>query len=1015
MDPEQSARASLPPGVFDSLPQAVKDSLMAAERDRARLQLLEAKEAARDEEDRKKEAADQEQREYEERQARAAALSREQLRKSGIVERIGQSQEDRTRTRLNRIEAGHIEMSCEFPDNEPDPVSLIGGFVHGFRRQTIDALVPQIQEIMQKANSYNDVQRSATAYMVFHLWTGNQRRAGTRAVALSDNDIYGDVTELYDALAILLADIERVKEGYEYIFNGEEKTYMHFYFRANYYPNPRDVRNWGDDIKEIETRDCFDIFTAPDISVPCAVQVARRLWGPDAAETTIDQIVERAMPNVCIVKPHSTVKSFKGVNDYSDLVIEARSPVKSLSVIKPTTVYLLHFNEHVGLLENVKEQKRRVTQTSFRPVMEFPKTQKVTMCFDIECSFDPERNQDHVPFMCCACFVYDDVPGNVMEFRGRDSVAQMLDYAAENVEEFGLKNIELIAHNGGAYDFHYVLTSMFDPSIIKNLLVRNNDFISYSFTHCGVKFSVKDSYNFISCSLRNAAKSFLDEQDRKTDFPHHEMRSAEDLQRVFAEWISVDKEIHVNVEKEKMMISVEHVVKYAENPEYKKLIDWSAKYCVNDVVVLAKVWIRFKQLVYEVFGCHIVDQTHTLAGMSFRLFEANLPVSLPTHTGYGKIKLYNPLKVDFFNMRAALVGGRCISVNGMHENVVCLDVKSLYPAAMAYYEQPYGQYRRVTGEVASELGIYYCHVEPVAVKGHGFFPLKHGKKRDVSYSGVSEAYNEWYTSVDMKIGRAEGHTITPIKFEGNFVGYSWKHKGLIFKDYIEGVLYKLKLRFEKAGEKEKRAIIKLVMNSLWGKFAQKWMDTKYDIKTEADCDMANEECYKIWDTEWFLVKKHENKKYSSKPVQNGVFTLSWARYHMFVVWQKAVVSGTECLYSDTDSIMVLRKHLILDATFELNGRTIPVIGDEMGQLEIENVFHELLCVGKKQYMGKHGPLTEPEYKKRFKGVPQDYITPDMYTHLLKSKDHTVQVNFLKFKREWGSVKGYIEKKTVRQT
>lgn len=41
----------------------------------------------------------------------------------------------------------------------------------------------------------------------------------------------------------------------------------------------------------------------------------------------------------------------------------------------------------------------------------------------------------------------------------------------------------LIVHNGGAYDFHYILSSMLDPSTIKNILIRNNNFIFYTIEH----------------------------------------------------------------------------------------------------------------------------------------------------------------------------------------------------------------------------------------------------------------------------------------------------------------------------------------------------------------------------------------------------------------------------------------------------------------------------------------------------------------------------------------------------
>jgi DNA polymerase elongation subunit (family B) len=226
----------------------------------------------------------------------------------------------------------------------------------------------------------------------------------------------------------------------------------------------------------------------------------------------------------------------------------------------------------------------------------------------------------------------------------------------------------------------------------------------------------------------------------------------------------------------------------------------------------------------------------------------------------------------------------------------------------------------------------------------------------------------------------------------------------------------LKLEYEKTEQQEHRQIIKIIMNSLWGKFAQKWMDTKYTIRHENDCDMESNECHKIWDTNWFLIKNHEqNKSISTKPVQNGVFVLSWARYHMYQLWKSTVKPGTICIYSDTDSIMIPSNSIVENAVFELNGKSIPVIGDKMGQLELEVTFDELVAVGKKQYMGKYGEYTNPKYKKRFKGVPQEYIVPDMYTHLLQSNEHAVQINFLKFKRDWGCIRGYIESKHVQQT
>ncbi|PIA12557.1 DNA polymerase [Coemansia reversa NRRL 1564] len=996
----------MPEGVFDKLPDIAKQAMIQAQQYIIDAEKRETEHAPIIEEHRKRQ-------EYQERQARAAALSREQLKASGIAERVGY---DTTPRKMVSIEEDHIDLSSEFSSNEPSPVPHLGGLVHGFRRSTIEEYARQAQDILDRARSHRDVQRSAHAYMLFHIWTGTQNQVGTRLIVIGDY-VSDHVNELYEALNVLLNDIEDKAGAYEFIYSGENKSYVHFYFKANYFPNPHDSKNWGKDIMTVENREYFDIFTANFEGIDCVLQVARRIW-PEAKESSIKEIIERAKGKVCIVKPYSGIQNISQIRDYSDLVVESQSPL-SLAVIDSSVIYLLHFNEHLGLLENVKQPRRNPRHTKFRPVQKYPKTKKITMCFDIECYFDPHNDQRHIPYLCCACFVYD-IPinsasqsceskvGNVVEFEGKDCIAQMIEYAADNVNEFGLNNIELIAHNGGAYDFHYLLTSMFDPSIVKNILLRNNHFITFSFKHDGVTFSVKDSYNFLCCSLQNAAKAFLTEHDRKTDFPHHEIRTADDLQKVFQEWLSVERNIAVTIEKEKMLVTSEYFIDYKEDGKSKKLIDWAKTYCVNDVIVLAKVWVRFKQTVADVFECEIVDQTLTLAGMSFRLFEAHLPTvfgNIPI-----KVKLQHPKKVDFFNMRKSLIGGRCISVNGIYQDVVCLDVKSLYPAAMAYYDQPYGNYRMVTSEIPGELGIYYCKVKPSSIDGHGFFPLKYND--DVQYNSVKEEYKGWYTSVDMEIGRQEGHTIIPVPFNAKYVGYSWRHRGKIFREYIESVLYRLKLHYEQAHMPEHRHVIKIVMNSLWGKFAQKWMDTSYNVINEHEVN-NDDNAQKIFDTNYVLVKSEKDIKFASKPVQNGVFVLSWARYHMYKLWNVVAKHNAICIYSDTDSMMIKQTDIIKEAKIEIDGLSVPVIGDKMGQLEVECNFNEFISIGKKQYIGKYGDLHNPKYKKRFKGVPLQYITPELYTHLIEGKE--AQIQFLKFKREWGAVKGYIESKTVTAT
>ncbi|KAJ2692856.1 hypothetical protein H4218_006247, partial [Coemansia sp. IMI 209128] len=386
--------------MFESLPEEVRDSLINKELELAELKPLAEKERERQA--------------YQEQKKREAATTHRLLLEFGVAERVGY---DWTPRKMNIVEEDHLDVTCEFKVNEPKPVSHVNNRVIGFCRESIvDIWLPQMKEIWNRANAHEDVQRSATGYMMFHLWTGNMHRDGTKPISITDK-WESDIGRLFEAGHELINSIEKVEAGYSHIYQSEGPSYMHLYFKANYYPEPKSVSNWGTGIKPIEKRKTFDIFTAAEPGVPCAVQVAKRLWpvdldSPDesrhkeANESDLDSIIKRA-----------------------------------------------------GLLENVKMQNRNQYYTSFRPVQKYPKTKKITMCFDIECYFDPDKDQRHIPYLCCACFIYDDNVGNVVEFEGRDCVAQMIEYAVRNVGEFGLNNIELIAHNGGGYDFHYLLSS----------------------------------------------------------------------------------------------------------------------------------------------------------------------------------------------------------------------------------------------------------------------------------------------------------------------------------------------------------------------------------------------------------------------------------------------------------------------------------------------------------------------------------------------------------------------------
>ncbi|KAJ2254027.1 hypothetical protein GGI13_002382, partial [Coemansia sp. RSA 455] len=292
---------------FESLLEDFKKALIDKDQELAELKPLAEKERERQA--------------YQEQKKREGATTHRQLIEYGVAERVGY---DWTPRKMNGVEEGCLDVTCEFEVNEPNPnYHFKDGRVIGFSRETIEKMwVPQMQDIWDRANAHEDVQRSATGYMLFHLWTGNMHRDGTKVTSITD-DWKKDLDNLFKAEAELVDNIKKGEASYSHIYESDSPCYMHLYFRANYYPEPKSVNNWGTGIKPIEKRRTFDIFTASDLDVPCATQVAKRLWGDDTKESDLDSIIKRAGDKICIVKPHSTVRTLKDINDYSDLVVEA--------------------------------------------------------------------------------------------------------------------------------------------------------------------------------------------------------------------------------------------------------------------------------------------------------------------------------------------------------------------------------------------------------------------------------------------------------------------------------------------------------------------------------------------------------------------------------------------------------------------------------------------------------------------------------------------------------------------
>nr|WOF72313.1 DNA polymerase [Saccharomycopsis fibuligera]WOF72339.1 DNA polymerase [Saccharomycopsis fibuligera]WOF72353.1 DNA polymerase [Saccharomycopsis fibuligera] len=934
---------------------------------------------------------------------------RHEARNKELLRKVKPKNED-----LIKTLRANLTKSTRSKKDESQPIHNNVLNLYSFRKETILNMKEELFEFVKSVKKRRHFVNIVNCFGYFGVESKGRFACSSHLTNISQETFETDIDRLFSYFDKVIEKVIDNNHGYEGLFTDNSLLYTTFVFKVYYTSKPRCISNWDMTSYELDLGFC-KLFCANNVKVSCINQCSNRIWGESI--DSLSDFLSRGKDNLVILNPKPHIESIKDINSYYDLEVCDSSPIKNFSFYSDKFNFVLLYKDHIGVLHSFKRLSSINNFTSFTPLKSGKNKNKVSVCFDIECYFDPndEMNQVNIPYLCCFCFIINDEISDINYFKGKDCILNMLEYVSTNCEQSNIKNIELVAHNGGNYDFHYIISSLFDSSSIKNILIRNNSFISFTFPYKKVKFHVKDSYSFLLCSLAKAAKAFLPNSENafaKTDFPHHKVKSESDLDTIYKEWDSINEDINVEYEKDKMIITSENIMNYSKNGESKKLIDWSIEYCKNDVLVLAKVWIEFKRATFEIFGADIVDNSFTLAGMSFNLFKAYMDLN---------ITLHHPEKLDYLNMRSALYGGRCVSFNGIHDDVVCLDVKSLYPAAMAFYDQPYGSFYRTKFRPKDELGVYYVTVVLNPNSHSNFFPIK-DKNNNISYIFKdSHTYQAWYTTVDIDIGIQEGHIIeyTPFDDEGN-IGYSWTSKGKIFKSYIQNVLYKYKLKFEKEDNKVKRNVIKIIMNSLWGKFAQKWIDKEYCIKLAHEAhDTEHVDINVIWNTEYVLITSRSDNEQGNKPIQNGLFTLSWARWHMKQLWDAASRYNSLCLYSDTDSIFVRKSDFDLNAYFVLDGEKVKIIGNDIGQLELEVELDQLICAGKKQYIGfKKGVKDNKPYliqKCRFKGIPSKYIVPDMYSFLLESADNKVYVKFIKFNRIWGAVRGYMETKTLQAT
>ena len=234
------------------------------------------------------------------------------------------------------------------------------------------------------------------------------------------------------------------------------------------------------------------------------------------------------------------------------------------------------------------------------------------------------------------------------------------------------------------------------------------------------------------------------------------------------------------------------------------------------------------------------------------------------------------------------------------KNIVNLDVNSLYPYVMYSKELPFGEPKYFKGEYKEDK-IYNLYVQ----RFYCSFEIKKNKIPTVQIKGsMSFIPNEYLessnhelveftmTSVDLKMFK-EHYNIYNLTY---LDGYKFKTMNGIFTEYIDFWI-KRKNEATISGNKAQRAIAKLMLNSLYGKFATS-LEVQSKIPYLGEDDIIH---YK------FSEKEEKDGLY----IPIASFITAYAREKTIKTSQKIKEYSIDkynkdmYIYSDTDSIKTL--------------------------------------------------------------------------------------------------------------
>ena len=603
----------------------------------------------------------------------------------------------------------------------------------------------------------------------------------------------------------------------------------------------------------------------------------------------------------------------------------------------------------------------------------------------------------HVPYLC----YYVDESGESFGFRGVDCGRQMLNHLHNRFayldSETGTSphSLFMIAHNA-SYDF---TTGLIEHLYGVKTIEKGSMLMSASGTyyHHGkpIDITLHDSYAKIPKKLASFGKMFNLEQEKDVmPYPVY------NTPNIAKGWATV-KECKKVLKPKERAAFVANCKKWGcLSGDRVDIIEYSARYCEIDCIVLRAGYLKFAEMMENVCGLNI-DHYVSIASMADEYL-----IKEGCYDG-----CYSLGGVPRAFIQRCLVGGRTmLSENTQQKQtgvqMADFDAVSLYPSAMnrlAGFLKGAPECIASTdyNELCKIADGFYVRVKITGVGVKRSFPLLSYVNDDGIRIFTNDIVGRVVYIDDVALADA-------VKFQGITFeiidGYQFTDG---FNDTIISKIEHLFLARLKAKKQKNpvQEVIKLICNSCYGKTALKEIAEENEYVGKKDFDK-----YIVRHYNWIkdAVESHDGKRYRITKmkainehfnrVHIGIQILSMSKRIMNEVMNIAEDEGHTIYYQDTDSMHIMNQHvpLLADSFRAKYGREL--IGKGMGQFHVdfdlstgrkdedgedimcEDIYSEnFIGLGKKSYIdclvGTDKDTGEKKrgYHIRMKGVPNGAI------------------------------------------